>query len=257
MRAFCVLLVCVVICACAPKHAAPPPAPPPPPPKIEAPPTPPAPRPPTSGEGPTAAPHPPEKNGSVVEVFYATDRAREPLASGYTYASTRRADEGLELGRFKVSIPRDHRIANIERPSWLRLEFSEDPDKHFVIVDRHVDTYEGFYSLLAADVDHSRRHEAFVFIHGFNVAFDDAIYRTAQIAYDLGFDGPPILYSWPSEGGVRNYTHDKTTNELTVPNLRWFLEDVVKRSHAQVVHVIAHSMGTYALVRALEQMESG
>ena len=190
-------------------------------------------------------------------MFYATDRARETLASGYTYASTRRPDESLELGRFKVSIPRDHRIANIERPSWLRLEFSEDPDKHFVIVDRHVDTYEAFYSLLAADVDHSGRHEAFVFIHGFNVAFDDAIYRTAQIAYDLGFDGPPILYSWPSEGGVRNYTHDKTTNELTIPNLRWFLEDVVKRSHAQVVHVIAHSMGTYALVRALEQMESG
>ena len=96
-----------------------------------------------------------------------------------------------------------------------------------------------------------------MFIHGFNVAFDDAIYRTAQIAYDLGFDGPPITYSWPSEGGVRNYTHDKTTNELTIPNLRWFLEDVVKRLHAQVVHVIAHSMGTYALVRALEQMESG
>jgi hypothetical protein len=47
-----------------------------------------------------------------------------------------------------------------------------------------------FYGLLAADVDRSRRHEAFVFIHGFNVAFDDAIYRTAQIAYDLGFDGP-------------------------------------------------------------------
>ena len=64
---------------CAPKHAAPPPAPPPPPPKIDAPPTPPSPRPPTSGEGATAAPHPPEKNGSVVEVFYATDRARGRL----------------------------------------------------------------------------------------------------------------------------------------------------------------------------------
>ena len=51
---------------------------------------------------------------------------------------------------------------------------------------------------LREEVRDSRRKEAFVFIHGYNVAFDDAIYRTAQIAYDLSFDGPPILYSWPS-----------------------------------------------------------
>ena len=43
-------------------------------------------------------------------------------------------------------------------------------------------------------VSRSPRKDAFVFIHGFNVAFEDAVMRTAQIAYDLGFDGAPILY---------------------------------------------------------------
>ena len=44
-----------------------------------------------------------------------------------------------------------------------------------------------------------------VFIHGFNVPFEDAIYRTAQLAHDLDFDGAPILYSWPSRGTMLGY----------------------------------------------------
>ena len=31
--------------------------------------------------------------------------------------------------------------------------------------------------------------QAFVFLHGYNVTFEAAAYRTAQIAYDLRFDG--------------------------------------------------------------------
>src|SRR5262249_2696270 len=34
----------------------------------------------------------------------------------------------------------------------------------------------------------------------FNVTFEDAVRRRAQIAYDLQFPGTPIRYSWPSQG---------------------------------------------------------
>ena len=43
----------------------------------------------------------------------------------------------------------------------------------------------------------SFKDHAVVFVHGYNTAFDYAVYRTAQIAYDLKFDGVPFLFSWP------------------------------------------------------------
>ena len=46
-----------------------------------------------------------------------------------------------------------------------------------------------FYELLRQTVNQSARRELFVFIHGFNVSFEDAARRTAQIHYDLKFDG--------------------------------------------------------------------
>ncbi len=36
------------------------------------------------------------------------------------------------------------------------------------------------------------KDHAFIFVHGYNTSFDYAIYRTAQIAYDLKFDGAAV-----------------------------------------------------------------
>ena len=94
--------------------------------------------------------------------------------------------------------------------------------------------------------------EAFVFIHGYNVSFAAAAKRTAQIAYDLNFEGAPILYSWPSRASLLSYLSDEAVVRLSGRRLRGFLKDVVARSGAKRVHLIAHSMGNRALIDALE-----
>ena len=38
--------------------------------------------------------------------------------------------------------------------------------------------------------------------------------RTAQIAYDLKFEGAPIVYSWPSQEGLLSYTVDENERRL-------------------------------------------
>jgi esterase/lipase superfamily enzyme len=111
-----------------------------------------------------------------------------------------------------------------------------------------------FYNDLALAVERSSRKEAFVFIHGYNVSFEDAVYRTAQIAYDLQFKGAPILYSWPSESRLLGYPVDANNAEWTASRLRWFLDGVANRSHAEVIHVIAHSMGNRPLVAAMNRI---
>jgi esterase/lipase superfamily enzyme len=72
--------------------------------------------------------------------------------------------------------------------------------------------------------------QAFVFVHGFNVGFDAAAYRTAQIVYDLGFDGAPVFYSWPSRGGIKEYEYDQNSARQARAHLRSFLELVRSQS---------------------------
>jgi len=91
-------------------------------------------------------------------------------------------------------------------------------------------------------------------VHGYNTSFDNALYRTAQIAYDLDFDGAPFLYSWHSGGAVASYTYDRESAQQSEPFLREFLQTVVRETGAQSVSVIAHSMGNMPLLRVLQSL---
>jgi esterase/lipase superfamily enzyme len=93
-----------------------------------------------------------------------------------------------------------------------------------------------------------------VFVHGYNTSFDYALFRTAQMAYDLKFDGASFLYSWPSGGGVVGYGYDRESATQAEPYLRDFLSLVVRETGARSVSVIAHSMGNLPLLNVLRDL---
>ena len=108
----------------------------------------------------------------------------------------------MSYGYADVSIPRDHRMGEIEAPSIWRLELRGDPAKHVLVPEARRVGEAAFFKQISDRVSMSAKKEAFVFVHGFNVAFDDAVRRTAQMAYDLAFEGPAITFSWPSQGSL-------------------------------------------------------
>jgi esterase/lipase superfamily enzyme len=183
-----------------------------------------------------------------VRVFYGTDRNLISRAVPARMFGTRRA--ALTYGTCDVSIPRDHRMGELESPSVWRLEFREDPARHVVLLGVVVQPKDQFFSGLAAKVRRSAGSSAFLFVHGYNVTFEDAARRTAQISYDLGFGGAAVFYSWPSQGATSAYTVDEQNVEWAQANLKSFLADFFARSDAQNVYLIAHSMGNRALTRA-------
>ena len=196
-------------------------------------------------------------NQAVVNVYYATDRAIVGQTNkGATYGPEPAADDSFSLGIAAVSIPRSHKMGELEGPSIIRLEFSENPEKHVVLLSATPEDPDHFYRRISDRISQSPHREAFVFVHGFNVTFDEAVRRTAQMAYDLGFDGAPILYSWPSHGRVDvvGYNQDIRNAELSVAHIQAFLTQLAARTGVHTIHIIAHSMGNRVVMKALATM---
>ena len=191
----------------------------------------------------------------TVRIFYATDRARS-RSSGPTdfYGGGVNPAGTLEFGRIEVTVPRVHRSGVVEQPHWYTLEASTDPNKHMEVRRIQPGAQSAIMDSLRTVVRRSSKHEALVFIHGYNVTFHDAALRTAQLTYDLGFDGAPVLYSWPSRGSLFRYSADQEAAEFTAARLATFLDSLVAITGTRRVHVIAHSMGNLALTGALERL---
>jgi esterase/lipase superfamily enzyme len=214
--------------------------------------------------GASATPVPdPAKTYDVVPVFYGTDRQVEPDPNRLQFGSER--GHKLQLGRALITVPLIHKVPHIERPVVIEIPYfkvkiyeeKEDPQKHFTVQEITSLSEEQMLALIKERLATSTTYKdhAFVFIHGFNTSFDCALYRTAQIAYDLRFDGVPFLYSWPSGGKVASYTYDHGSVEQAEPTLAEFLKLVIQKSGAKSISLIAHSMGNELLLRVLERMK--
>ena len=214
------------------------------------------------GGPPPGSPAAKEGDWDVVPVFYGTDRMRKDQAKRVVYNSERA--RRLELGHALVTVPKTHQVPNIERPFAIRIPYfqvtlyegAEDPKSHFTIKEMSVLTRDEFIAKARERVNGSRafKDQAVVFVHGYNNSFDYALYRTAQMAYDLKFDGAAFLYSWPSLGDFSGYGYDRESSVQAEPYLRQYLELVLKETGAKEVSVIAHSMGNLPLLQVLRDL---
>lgn len=160
----------------------------------------------------------------------------------------------LHLGKSEITIPKNHTKGSIERPNIFLGEVFEDPNKHVMLQKISKQDEETYFQDLKKKIESKGESSAFVFIHGYNVEFADALLRTAQIAKDLEFQGAPILYSWPSHGSLLGYAQDEANVSWSVVHLEQFLRDVKARTGVKNLHIIAHSMGNRAMLGAIERI---
>ena len=191
---------------------------------------------------------------AVVKVFYATDRRELKVDTKKIYYGHERA--AMSYGQAVVSIPRDHRMGQLERPAVWRFWNTEDPEKFVVLLSAGSMPRAQYLGALQNDVRASRRKEALVFVHGFNVSFEDAARRTAQMKYDLAFDGPAVFFSWPSKGQVSGYKDDLESVNASIDNIRNFLSEVGRDTGATTIYLVAHSMGNVGMLNALGRMSN-
>ena len=148
-----------------------------------------------------------------------------------------------------VTLPPNHEPGILERPAqrWWWVDETEDPMKHVVLRQIGHSTRYDFFKYIS---DSSPR-SILLFVHGFNVSFDDAALRTAQLQYDLRFPGQSLFFSWASDGDVKGYVNDSTKIGDSVGDIAEFIEDLSSNEGVDSIYMIGHSMGSRGLTRAL------
>ena len=97
-------------------------------------------------------------------------------------------------------------------------------------------------------------NDVFLFVHGFNVSFQESIFRVAQLKHDLNLAATPLVFSWPSAANVAKYDVDEERNKESIPKLAECLLHLSRAAPNRKVHVLAHSMGNRLLMNAVQLM---
>jgi len=196
-----------------------------------------------------------ETTGVVtIPVFYGTDRARGDDTPANYFRGARGT---LSFGVALVSVPtRGRDLGELPGPSWWRLEFSANPEKHVILKRLDALGRDDFVAGLKYSLATTSEHDVLIFVHGYNVTFEDAARRAGQLAVDLKFAGQTLLYSWASAADTKKYTVDESTIDWSRDHFEAFLQLALGEIGAGKVHVIAHSMGNRAVINTLERVTS-
>ncbi|HEY3738270.1 MAG TPA: alpha/beta fold hydrolase [Bryobacteraceae bacterium] len=190
-----------------------------------------------------------------VPLFFGTNR--KPAEGGAGFEGELVND--VSFGLAYVTIPvNKHRHGKIEKPHWWTLYKDSDAEHKFIQLTR-VQTFpqSEFSSKLENAVTAAKTPEVLVFLHGFNVTFEEAALRAAQISYDMNFRGVILLFSWPSLGSWRPsasaifpYTADEARADASGKRLADFLR-ALEGGPFHRVHLMAHSMGSRVLLSGI------
>lgn len=196
-------------------------------------------------------------------VYFATNRepsgTPEAVKDPDLFFGDIRGD--LSYGVCKVSIPYKRTPGTLPEPSVWSLEFTQDPQKHVVLMEIERLPDANFWKHLRSKVEASPNRQLMLFVHGYCATFRDAARRTAQMAYDMNYQGPSMFFSWPAGSDLEefqeraNYLKDLRRAEESDEDLITVIENISRWSGAERVHLVAHSMGNFVLTEALKTID--
>jgi esterase/lipase superfamily enzyme len=164
--------------------------------------------------------------------------------------------DSLQFAAVSVNVPsyRVRGTGELPRPGALRdnaLTYRPDPLRDFYVTSTIPVDSARFVQRLSADLGASRSRDLLVFVHGYNVSFEDAAVRAAQVAADINFDGSVLLFSWPSAASVAAYVRDQQTARNAGFQLLRLLRNHAVAAQPDRVHLLGHSMGSEVIGKAL------
>jgi esterase/lipase superfamily enzyme len=112
-----------------------------------------------------------------------------------------------------------------------------------------------FTELVKSRLQRCAQKDVYLYVHGFNNSFYDAIARSAILWHSIGRQGLFMAYTWPAGyGGPFGYFYDRESGEFTIFHLREMIKVLVEVPGLERLHIIAHSRGTDVATTALREL---
>lgn len=224
---------------------------------------------------------PPQNTGIMIKVFFGTNRILNTDKTGeviqldteygygkgkhkvhfengrtdWTKSKTTRDSENVTVGKVNVFLE-DQRSPTEKAMFWKQQAryihnitiFGKDNEESYKKLLNELNTDR---EKLNPDSD------ILVFIHGFNVSFEDAANTAAKLQNELKIQ--TAFFSWPSKASLGAYSVDEACIGASEQAFTKFLLHLLKFKFSEPnkrVHIIAHSMGNRGLVRALQRIQA-
>src|SRR5262249_46924146 len=150
-------------------------------------------------------------------IYFATNRKRDQSQKRLAFGSERNLGE-LTLGVVEVVVPPASLPASGTRGSGKEqaLELHLSDVRQLVVQPAELASANQLVRGARERAFGARAYlgQALVFVHGYNTSFDNAIRRAGQLAYDLGFDGPVFVFSWPARESLLSYVGARESAQL-------------------------------------------
>lgn len=190
----------------------------------------------------------PAPGAKTHDILVVTTRARD--ARPDTYFNGERSEQ-ISYAYADISVPPSHKASEIEWPKSL----PGNPETDFVARSAgYLETQTAFKAQLNSRLSKlpKGKREVFLFIHGYNTLFPEALYRFVQVAHDGDIEAVPVLFTWASRGKVQDYIYDLNSAAIARQALAQTLE-LIAHSKAEKVTIMAHSMGNWLLMETAAQ----
>lgn len=182
-----------------------------------------------------------------VDLYFATNREEGSAENGFYLG---KHHEELHYGLANVTIPvARHRLGKVEKKGWWNPIHDKNDSRRYIVL-HGVEPLSKINFESKLEVSESSKSDLLVFIHGYNVSFEEAAHRAAQFAFDMNFGGQTLLFSWPSQGKFSTYMVDEERAALSAELFGDFLKGLEGGPWKQV-HIVAHSMGNRVLLHGL------
>lgn len=162
------------------------------------------------------------------------------------------SDVNFRLGVCRVNVPRNHSTGELKSTKNQR----DSSNDYFKIISQKELN-------LTSVVDYLKKSQRspLVFVHGFNVKHEEAVLRASQLAYDLKYQGPVVLFSWPAGAGAgfldnklinRTYEANLKTATLSIQTFKIFISKLIDSK--VIPNIVVHSMGHQVVLPALFEL---
>lgn len=191
----------------------------------------------------------------MVTVYFATNRNLEGTKSRPKFGTT-----------FNVHGPHAVRFGRAEvEGKRVKIEVVDETIATRDDAERVLGSKEVFRQVMRKMAKHSR--DTLVYIHGFGFSFSEAVQLGAELKKAYAGQGPinVFVFSWPGDGRMvpfMSYYSDRSdarNSGMAMARTFLFLRDFLRQQGegdgqfcARRLHLLAHSMGNYALRHGLQ-----